>query len=35
VPGSPLVGWVRVVVTPGSTPSFAFDQRLVPRWKYW
>jgi hypothetical protein len=35
VPGSPLVGWVRVVVTPGPEPSFAFEQRLVPRWKYW
>jgi len=35
VPGSPLVGWVRVAVTPGATPSFAFEQRLVPRWKYW
>jgi hypothetical protein len=35
VPGSPLVGWVRVVVTPGATPSFSFEQRLVPRWKYW
>jgi hypothetical protein len=35
VPGSPLVGWVRVVVTPGATPSFDFEQRLVPRWKYW
>jgi hypothetical protein len=35
VPGSPLVGWVRVVVTPSATTSFAFDQRLVPRWKYW
>jgi hypothetical protein len=35
VPGSPQVGWVRVVVTPGATPSFAFEQRLVPRWKYW
>jgi hypothetical protein len=35
VPGSPLVGWVRVVVTPGAAPSFAFEQRLVPRWKYW
>jgi hypothetical protein len=35
VPGSPLVGWVRVVVTTGVTPSFAFEQRLVPRWKYW
>jgi hypothetical protein len=35
VPGSPEVGWVRVVVTPGATPSFAFEERLVPRWKYW
>jgi len=35
VPGSPLVGWVRVVVTPGATPSFAFEQRVAPRWKYW
>jgi hypothetical protein len=35
VPGSPRVGWVRVVVTPGAAPSFAFEQRLVPRWKYW
>jgi hypothetical protein len=35
VPGSPLVGWVRVVVTPGAAPTFAFEQRLVPRWKYW
>jgi len=35
VPGSPQVGWVRVVVTRGDTPSFAFEQRLVPRWKYW
>ena len=35
VPGSPLVGWVRVVVTPGATPTFAFEERLVPRWKYW
>jgi hypothetical protein len=35
VPGSPLVGWVRVVVTPGAAPSFAFEERLVPRWKYW
>ena len=34
VPGSPLVGWVRVVVTPGVTPSFAFEQRLVPRWSW-
>ena len=35
VPGSPQVGWVRVVVTPGATTSFAFEQRVVPRWKYW
>jgi len=35
VPGSPLVGWVRVVVTPGAAPPFAFEERVVPRWKYW
>jgi hypothetical protein len=35
VPGSPDVGWVRVIVTPGMTPSFAFEQRVVPFWKYW
>ncbi|HJQ68968.1 MAG TPA: hypothetical protein VKA70_08350 [Blastocatellia bacterium] len=35
VPGSPLVGWVRVVVTPGATQPFSFDQHVVPRWKYW
>jgi len=35
VPGSPLVGWVRVVVTPGDPTRFAFDERVVPRWKYW
>jgi hypothetical protein len=35
VPGSPDVGWVRVVVTPGTVPSFAFEKHVVPRWKYW
>jgi hypothetical protein len=35
VPGSPRVGWVRIVVTPGPSVSFAFEERLVPRWKYW
>jgi hypothetical protein len=35
VPGSPEVGWVRVVVTPGARPSFTFEPRVVPRWKYW
>jgi hypothetical protein len=35
VPGSPAVGWVRVVVTPGAEPSFVFEAHVVPRWKYW
>ncbi len=35
VPGSPRVGWVRVVVTPGADSPFAFEQHVVPRWKYW
>jgi len=35
VPGSPDVGWVRVVVTPHSDNPFAFEAHVVPRWKYW
>jgi hypothetical protein len=35
VPGSPQVGWVRVVVTPGATNPFSFEAHVVPRWKYW
>jgi len=35
VPGSPDVGWVRVVVTPGPQTTFAFENRVVPPWKYW
>jgi hypothetical protein len=35
VPGSPEVGWVRVVVSPGAENPFAFDEHVVPRWKYW
>lgn len=35
VPGSPDVGWVRVVVTPGTESPFAFEKHVVPRWKYW
>jgi Calcineurin-like phosphoesterase len=35
VPGSPQVGWVRVVVTHGATAPFSFEARVVPRWKYW
>jgi hypothetical protein len=35
VPGSPQVGWVRVVVRPGAPQPFAFESRVVARWKYW
>ena len=35
VPGSPAVGWVRVVVTPGAAQPFAFQPLVVPRWKFW
>ena len=35
VPGSPDVGWVRVVITPGATATLSPDARVVPRWKYW
>jgi hypothetical protein len=35
VPGSPAVGWVRVVATPGPRPTFTFAPRVVPRWRLW
>ena len=35
VPGSPKVGWVKVIVTPGTENPFAFENHVVPRWKYW
>lgn len=35
VPGSPDVGWVRIVLTPGDRATFAFEARVVPFWKYW
>jgi len=35
VPGSPLVGWVRVTLPPGGAPAFEFEARILPRWKYW
>jgi len=35
VPGSPQVGWVRVVVTPGAANPFAFEPHVISRWKYW
>jgi len=33
VPGSPDVGWVRVVVQPDAT--WSFSTYVVPEWKYW
>jgi hypothetical protein len=35
VPGSPRVGWVRVVVTPTAPEPFAFERHVIPRWKIW
>ncbi|HEU5180517.1 MAG TPA: metallophosphoesterase family protein [Candidatus Polarisedimenticolia bacterium] len=35
VPGSPILGWVRVMVTPGRPDPFSFEQRVLPRYKYW
>jgi len=35
VPGSPRVGWVKVIVRPGPTITFDFERHAVPRWKYW
>jgi len=35
VPGSPDVGWVRVTVTPGARNPFAYENHVIPRWKYW
>ena len=35
VPGSPDIGWVPVVATTGPRTTFAFESRVVPKWKYW
>jgi hypothetical protein len=35
VPGSPNVGWVRVVVTPGAAQPFSFQPLIVPGWRFW
>jgi hypothetical protein len=35
VPGSPDIGWVRVVVTPAPRTTFAFESHVVPFWKLW
>jgi hypothetical protein len=35
VPGSPNVGWARIVVNRTPAVSFSFDPRVISRWKYW
>jgi hypothetical protein len=35
VPGSPDVGWVRVIVTSSATQPFAFEKHVIGQWKYW
>jgi hypothetical protein len=35
VPGSPEVGWVRVLVRAGAPNPFSFEEHVVPRWKLW
>ena len=35
VPGSPNVGWVRVVVTPGAAQPFTFQPLIVSGWRFW
>jgi hypothetical protein len=35
VPGSPDVGWVRVTVTSSARNPFAFENHVIPHWKYW
>jgi hypothetical protein len=35
VPGSPDVGWVRVIIDPRAANPFSFEKYVVPRWKWW
>jgi hypothetical protein len=35
VPGSPDVGWVRVIVDLRAASPFTFEKHVVPAWKYW
>lgn len=35
VPGSPLVGWVRVTVNSDGASPWSFENYIVPSWKYW
>jgi hypothetical protein len=34
VPGSPIVGWVRVSVAPGAGETFTFEARTIPVWQW-
>ena len=33
VPGSPDIGWVRVIVTPNAAEPFTFEPRVIPFWR--
>jgi len=35
VPGSPDVGWVRIVATSADAAMFTFEKRVIPFWKVW
>jgi hypothetical protein len=35
VPGSPIVGWVRVTITAGGKDLLAFEPHTTPAWQYW
>ena len=35
VPGSPDVGWVRVIIDPRAPNPFSFEKNVVPAWKWW
>lgn len=35
VPGSPRVGWVRILVTPGAADPFRFEEHALGAWEYW
>jgi hypothetical protein len=35
VPGSPIIGWVRVTIAAGAKDPFAFEPHTIPAWQYW
>ena len=35
VPGSPDVGWVRILVTPGAAQPVGFQPLIVSGWRFW